>query len=358
MEINEIFKQFVVDTKLTVYGDGHINDTYLSESQDYILQKINTNIFTDPEALMENISKVTEFLRGKIKKEGGNPDRETLTVIKTHEGKKFFKTPDGKAYRVYKFIKKSKSISEVSDPEELYQAAKGFGKFARMLDDYPAEELVDIIPDFHNTPKRFEALKKAIEEDRVGRAASVKAEIDFALKNSDFISVVTDGLRDGSIPLRVTHNDTKINNVLFDEVTGAPVCVIDLDTVMPGSLLYDFGDALRVGAATAAEDEKDLSKVWFDMQAFKCFCAGYFEEMGHAMTEREIELLPISAKLLNYECGIRFLTDYLNGDTYFKIHRPEHNLDRARTQFKLASDIDKKMDEMKWVVEKIRKESK
>ena len=222
MNINEILGQFVVDTKISEYGDGHINDTYLSESNEYILQRVNTDIFKNTDELMENIVSVTEFLRKKIKAEGGNCDRETLTVVKTTDGKNYFKTPEGDVYRVYLFINKSKSISVVTDPKQLYFAAKGFGKFAKMLDDYPAEKLFETIPDFHNTPKRFEAFQKAVEENIAGRADLVKDEIEFVLSKKDFISVVTDGIANGSIPLRVTHNDTKINNVLFDEITGEP----------------------------------------------------------------------------------------------------------------------------------------
>lgn len=355
MNLDEILNQFVIDTKIKEYGDGHINDTYLSESQEYILQRINTEIFKDPVKLMDNISAVTQFLKERIIEAGGNAERETLTVINTRKGEKFFTAPDGRAFRVYRFIKKSKTISTVTDPKQMYYAAKGFGRFAKMLNDYPAAELNETIPDFHNTPVRYEALKTAIREDRAGRAKFVQKEIEFALAGEKYTDVVTKELACGNLPTRVTHNDTKINNVLFDEVTGEPVCVIDLDTVMPGSLLYDFGDALRIGAATAAEDERNLENVWFDMQAFKNFAIGYFEEMGDAITQREIELLPFSAKLLTYECGMRFLTDYLNGDTYFKVHREGHNLDRARTQFKLVSDIENKEAEMQWIIRDIKK---
>ncbi len=352
--LNFILDQFVSDCKIAPYGDGHINDTYLTSSKQFILQKVNTNIFKDYEKLMGNIEGVTSFLKEKIIAAGGNPERETLTVIKTKDGKNFYKTEDGDVYRLYIFISDSVSRTVVTDPIQLYHAGKAFGKFQYMLADYPAEELFEVIPDFHNTRKRFEALKEAIENDVAGRKHLVEKEIEFALSQEYYIDTVVDGLASGEIPLRVTHNDTKINNVLFDKDTEEGVCVIDLDTVMPGSLLYDFGDALRAGATTGAEDETDLSKVWFDIYAFKNFAKGFLEYTNESMTEREAELLPLSAKLLTYECGIRFLTDYLNGDTYFKIHREHHNLDRARNQFKLVQDIENKEAEMKSIIEQLR----
>jgi len=350
IDLNEIMEQFCLDDSIEEYGEGHINETYVTKQKKYILQRINTDIFKDYSGLMENVVNVTEFLKKKITEAGGDPERETLTVIKTKNGENFYRYNDKYVYRVYKFIPNSKAISTSDNPVRLYYAAKGFGKFQKMLSDYPADTLVETIENFHNTPMRFEALEAAIAADKVGRAASVKEEIDFALSQKDFISEVMDGLDDGSIPLRVTHNDTKINNVLFEEDGDEAVCVIDLDTVMPGSLLYDFGDALRVGGATAAEDETDLSKVWFNVDAFRYFTKGFFEEMADSMTEREKDLLPLSVKLMTYECGIRFLTDYLDGDNYFKIHREHHNLDRARTQFKLVKDIDSRMEELSSIV--------
>jgi len=350
MDLNAIMRQFRTEFTGETYGNGHINDTYYVKNSEYILQKINTNIFLNPEELMENIVNVTEFLGEKIKSAGGNPARETLTVVKTVDGKNFYRDTDGSCYRAYVFIKDTVTIENDKTPEDMYNAGKGFGKFAKMLSDFPVEKLHETIVDFHHTPKRVEALKRAIAEDRAGRAAKVKSEIDFALKEAEYADVVVKGLEDGSIPLRVTHNDTKINNILFDAVTKEATAVIDLDTVMPGSMLYDFGDALRIGSSTAAEDETDLSKVSFDLNTFKRFTQGYLEECKESLTEREIELLPFSAKLLTYECGIRFLTDYLNGDTYFKIHREHHNLDRARNQFKLVYDMGLKENEMKEIV--------
>ncbi len=345
IDLNNILSKFDIESKIEEYGNGHINDTYRTSSDDYILQRINTNVFKDPDSMMENIDKVTAFLREKIIAEGGDPARETMTVIKTHDGERCYKAADNNVYRVYTFVSDTKSI-EVGTKEEMYEAGKCFGHFQKLLDDYPAQTLHEVIKDFHNTPKRVEAFEEAVKADIAGRRASVSEEIEFVRSCARFASVVTDGIADGSIPLRVTHNDTKINNLLFDKNSGKAICVIDLDTVMPGSALYDFGDALRIGASTAAEDETNLDIVKFDTEIFKMFAKGYFEEMKDKLTEREIELLPFSAKLLTFECGTRFLTDYLNGDTYFKIHRENHNLDRARNQFKIVREIEAMEDDL------------
>lgn len=353
ININEVLRNFDIEYSAKKYGNGHINDTYLVKSNNFILQKININIFKNPCKLMENIENVTQFIRNKIVLNGGNPDRETLTVIKTSEGKSYYKYDDENYFRMYKFIKDTVTIENEKTNEILLNAGRGFGNFQNLLDDFPVEKLHETIVDFHNTPKRIEALKKSIENDAAGRAGSVKKEIDFALSHADFASVVVAGLRDKSIPTRVTHNDTKINNILFDKNTLEAVCVIDLDTVMPGSALYDFGDALRMGASTAAEDETDLEKVWFDEEAFKYFSLGYCQEVGDKLTKTEKDLLYLAPKLMTYECGIRFLADYLDGDTYFKIHREHHNLDRARNQFKLVADMENKEDAIKNIIKEI-----
>ncbi len=353
IDLNKILNQFEIESKIENYGNGHINDTYLTETKNYILQRINTAIFKNPHELMENIENVTSFLREKIIAGGGDPDRETLTVVKTSDGENYYKVDDDNVYRVYKFINDTLTIEQCTSPKDLYYAGKGFGKFQKMLDDFPVEKLFETIVDFHNTPKRVEALKTAIKEDKAGRAKSVQAEIDFALKNAEFAGKVVEEMEKGNIPLRVTHNDTKINNILFDADTKEAICVIDLDTVMPGSALYDFGDALRIGASTAAEDETNLDLVHFDKEYFKSFTKGFFEEMKASLTKTEIELLPFSAKLLTYECGLRFLTDYLNGDTYFKIHHEHHNLDRARNQFKIVSEISEMEDELNQIVKEL-----
>lgn len=354
IDLSDILSKFNIESKIEEYGNGHINNTYLTKTPSYILQRINTNVFKDPYAVMENIENVTSFLREKIKAEGGNPERETMRVIKTADGQCCYKYDNDNVFRVYDFVKNTKTIEDNITSQILINAGKGFGRFGRMLDDYPAEKLHETIKDFHNTPKRVEALKEAIEKNIAGRADSVKDEIKFALDNAVFADVVVKGIENGEIPLRVTHNDTKINNILFDNDTDEAVCVIDLDTVMPGSALYDFGDALRMGGSTGAEDEINLDLVNFNVSAFESFAEGYCSEMSAKLTEREFELLPFSVKLLTYECGIRFLTDYLNGDTYFKIHRENHNLDRARNQFKLVADIASKEDEMSEIIKKFR----
>ncbi len=349
-KVVNILKQYgfsedsVID--LAPYGDGLINRTYrfVSGGKAYLLQQINTTVFKNPEGLMENFVNVTGYLKQKIAAYGGDPERETLTAIKTVDGKNIA-VEDGETYRLMIFID-AISINAAEKAEQLYTVAAAFGKFQNMLASYPADTLFEVIPDFHNTPKRFEHLLTAIEENKAGRLDDAKAEIEYALSMKDRISVVTDGLKDGSIPLRVTHNDTKLNNVLLDKETLEGVCVIDLDTVMPGSYLYDYGDALRFAGNNTIEDDPDLSKVYLDVDKFAAFTKGYLSQVKTVLTKREIELLPFSIELLTYECGIRFLADYLNGDTYFKIKYPEHNLVRARNQFKLAQDIDSKLEEL------------
>ena len=349
--LNEILKHFNIELDVDSYGNGHINDTYLCDCDPkYILQRINKEIFTNPPGVMQNIAAVTEHLVKKIKAAGGNPQKETLQIVKTIEGENFYKSSDGEYYRMYVFVDDTVTKETAEKPEDLYQAAKAFGKFQNMLADFPADTLYDTIPDFHNTKKRIETFKEIIEADKFDRLKYVQDEVNYALSLVDEMGIVVDLLESGELPLRVTHNDTKLNNVLFDEKTDEAMCVIDLDTVMPGSLLYDFGDALRFGASSGTEDEKDLSKIYFDLDKYKAFTQGFLEELSSSITEKEIELLPFSAKLLTYECGIRFLGDYLNGDVYFRKHYDGHNLDRARTQLKLVWDMTGKMDDMMSIV--------
>ena len=345
---------FNMDVSSDPFGEGHINDTYLAKivPDRHVIQRINHHVFHNPEKLMENIMMVTEHLRAKIIARDGNPERETLKMIKTLDGKDYYKSEDGNYFRVYMFVDDVDVYQTVEQPELFYKAARAFGRFQKDLADFPADRLFETIPNFHNTKVRFEALQQAIKKDKVGRKNRVRDEIEFALARKKCASVVTGAIEKGEIPLRVTHNDTKLNNVLFDSKTGEGICVIDLDTVMPGSLLYDFGDAIRFGASTAAEDEKDLSKVECSLELFEAFTKGFLEELGGTLTEKEVKLLAFSAKLITYECGMRFLTDYLNGDEYFKIHRPEHNLDRCRTQFKLVADMEGKMGKMEDIVRK------
>ena len=351
--LNKVFFQFNLTEEIAPYGNGHINDTYVASTQRYILQRINTSVFQDPDGLMENIVNVTEFLKKKIADAKGDPERETLTVIPTKDGKPCYHLDENNVFRVYQFIEDTISIESEKTPEILYEAGVGFGRFQKMLSDFPVGQLHETIPDFHNTPKRIQALKDAISRDAAGRAKLVQEEIAFALENAEWADTVVNGIQDGSIPIRVTHNDTKINNILFDRQTKKAVCVIDLDTVMPGSILYDFGDALRMGGSTADEDEVNLELVRFDEATFAAFAKGFLSETKDSLTARELELLPLSVKLMTYECGVRFLTDYLNGDTYFKIHREHHNLDRARNQFRLVQDIAEKEDRLLSLVKQL-----
>lgn len=352
VNLEKVVENFSVKAGIVPYGNGHINDTYLREGNPgYILQRINTNVFKDPNSVMENIVNVTEYLRAEIVKNGGDPERETMNVIKTKLGKNCYMADSNNYFRMYKFVSNSVSFDTAEEPSLLFEAGKSFGKFQRMLDGFDAGLLHETIVDFHNTPKRIEQLEAAIKKNYENRAALVSAELDAAKKYSKYASLITDAMADGSVPSRVTHNDTKLNNVLFDKDTHKGICVIDLDTVMPGSILYDFGDALRFGASSGAEDETDLSKIYFDLEKYKSFSEGFLGEVGECLTKREIELLPESVIIMTYECGIRFLADYLNGDVYFKIHRENHNLDRARTQLKLVADMETKLDEMHRIAE-------
>lgn len=340
------------------YGSGHINATYLVEVNEdgslekYIFQQVNTDIFIDIERLMGNIQGVTSYLTKQIEARNGNPKRETLQVIQTKAGENFYRDEDGLCYRVYRFITDATSYDAVESPEDFYESAVAFGNFQYLLADYPAETLYESIPDFHNTPKRFEAFCQAVKEDVCGRAASVKEEIDFVMARAEETSVLTKLLESKELPLRVTHNDTKLNNVMIDNATGKGICVIDLDTVMPGSALYDFGDSIRFGANTAVEDETDLSKVAIDLDLYEIYVKGYLEGCKGSLTDLEVSLLPMGAKIMTFECGMRFLTDYLQGDHYFRIHREHHNLDRCRNQFALIADMEKKWDEMQAIVKK------
>ncbi len=346
------------NAKITPYGGGHINSTYLVYSQPrYILQKINTHVFKCPEQLMNNIVLVTEHIAKKLAKAGKDASKYTYEVIKTKDGKDFYETEKGECYRVCTFIE-AVAHDNADDPEMLYQAAKVYGEFQSLLADFDADRLAEIIPMFHHTPNRMKNLENAVAENRSGRLQNVIEDVEFALSYKDRISCIVDGINDGSIPLRVTHNDTKLNNFLFDEDTDECLCIIDFDTVMPGSLLYDYGDALRIGASSAAEDETDLSKVNFCIEPFERFTRGLMETLGDKMTDRERELLPYSQLLMTFEVGIRFLTDYLDGDVYFKTSYPEHNIDRARNQFKLVRDIDARMDELNAMVDRIYSEMK
>ena len=340
------------------YGNGHINSTRKitvddnGATKEYILQKINTNVFKNPDALMENYMGVTRFLRRKIQLFDGDPDRETLNIITTKDGKSYYTTEDGECWRLMLFVRDSICYERVEKKEQFYESARAFGNFQRLLADYPADTLHEIIPNFHNTPDRLRIFKEAVKADICSRASEVAAEIAFVLEREEFASTLECARNEGKLPIKVTHNDTKLNNILFDIKTGRPICVIDLDTIMPGYSVNDFGDSIRFGATTAAEDEADLSKVNFDISLYELYVKGFIEGAKGGLTEGELDMLPIGAIMMTFECGTRFLTDYLSGDTYFRTSRPGHNLDRARNQFKLVSDMESKMDEMKKIVNK------
>lgn len=357
----KVFEKFDFDGEYVDYrlfGNGHINTTYIvrydlpdGSVQKYIVQKINHNVFKNIDALMENIFSVTSFLRDKIKDCGGDEDRETLHFITTKDGEKYYTDEDGDFYRAYVFVKNSTSYEAVDSPELFRKSGSAFGKFQRLLADFPAETLNETIPNFHNTTWRYRnEFIPAVRNDVARRAQDIIDEIAFVTDRAEDMHVLTDLANAGQLPLRVTHNDTKLNNVIFDEDTDEAICVIDLDTVMPGLAHYDFGDSIRFGANTAAEDEEDLSKVSINLDYFKAYAEGFLSEAGNSLNQYEIDNLAFSAKLMTLECGMRFLTDYLNGDTYFKTAYPEHNLVRARNQFKLVEDMEDKMNEMEKII--------
>jgi len=343
----EISNAYGIDGEISPYGNGLINDTYICG--DYIIQRINISVFTNPEMLMENVEKISVHIRNKLAERGEDPDKGTITVVRTLSGDLLARLSDGQYYRVTKLIENSISY-EIVTADLLYKAAYGFGKFQKMLSDFDSSVLYETIKDFHNTPARYSALLDAVKEDRAGRVCLVQDELNYIYSCEKELSVVTDKLASGEIPTRVTHNDTKINNVLFDKDDGRLLAVIDLDTVMSGSLLYDFGDAVRSAANAVEEDERDLSKVRILYCNFEAFAKGFLEAMGDDVTDKEKELLPFSVKLLALELGIRFLTDYINGDVYFKTSREGHNLDRARCQLQLARKIEEGKDRLAKII--------
>lgn len=343
--------------EMTPFGNGHINDTYLVEVMDgeerkqLVLQRINHEIFKSPEAVMENVQSVTSHLKKKITAAGGDAERETLTVIEANDGKPYYKDEDGNYFRVDKLIERAVSYDEVRVPEDFYESAVAFGRFQSMLADFPADQLHETIPGFHDTKARYQRFCQVVDEDKMGRAAEMEQEIRFVKEHVRLTEILGEKQASGELPLRVTHNDTKLNNVMLDAETGKAVCVIDLDTVMPGLAVNDFGDSIRFGASTAAEDEPDLNKVECSMELFDAYTKGFVEGCNGGLTDAELRALPLGAIVMTLECGMRFLTDYLEGDVYFKIHREGHNRDRCRTQFKLVSDMEKKWDTMGKIIE-------
>lgn len=339
--------------------NGNVNLTYkLTYLQPdgsrihYVLQRINTVAFKDPECLMDNIMKVVDHLISSMKKNGENPERRVLEYIMCDNGTYLYEDKYGNYWRADVFIDGTTAYDKIDEPRKFYEAGRGFGAFQKYLFDFPVDELVDTIPDFHNTEKRFYNFVASIASDKAGRKKSVEKEIDFFFERRKMMSTIVSMIENGKIPERVTHNDTKLNNVLIDNETGEAVCVIDLDTVMRGSVLYDYGDAVRFGASTAAEDESDTDKIGFDIELFKTFTDGFLSEVAHVLTKNEIVNLPLGIKVITCELAMRFLTDYLDGDEYFKIKYPDHNLVRAHAQMKLLSEIEKHYDEMTEYVNK------
>mgnify|MGYP000625664398 FL=1 len=361
MEFSDILSNFAINGEFIScepYGSGLINRTYVAVYNEggkrvrYIVQRINTNLFKNVDGLMNNIKLVTEFNRAEIMKRGGDPDRESLTLVPTENGGTYFRTEQGDCYRVYVFIENAKGYDVVEKPEHFYESAVAFGKFAMLLDRFDSSKLFEVLPDFHNTVKRFDNFKKSLEADKFNRAKDVKKEIEFALNREKITHTIVDLLASGKMPSRVTHNDTKLNNVLIDTRTDKAVSVIDLDTMMPGSICYDFGDSIRFGCNPCLEDTPETEKVIFNMPLFETYTKGYLSVFGDTITDIERKNLPMGAILMTYECGIRFLTDYLDGDVYFRKTREGQNIDRTRSQFKLVSDMEKRYDEMLSAVEK------
>ena len=342
------------------FGEGHINETYAvympgTEGTDvprYVLQRVNIHVFKNPAQVMENIFSVTEYLREVIRKEGGDLDRETLSYIKTKSGDTYFEDADGQPWRCLHYVPNSICHQTVEEPQQFYQSARSFGHFLKQLGDYPAEDLYETIPRFHDTVKRFRDFSEAVRKDVKNRASQCREEIDFALAREADCGVLMNQLQEGILPLRVTHNDTKLNNILFDADTDQGLCIIDLDTIMPGLAANDFGDSIRFGASTAEEDEPDLSKVHFDIHLYELYVKGYLEMAREVLTPAEIDSLPWGARLMTLECGMRFLADYLQGDVYFKTAYPEHNLVRARTQFRLVKEMEEQFDSMYEILRK------
>lgn len=343
------------------YGQGHINDTFCVVCQPregdcirFILQGLSKAAFPHPEELMENFEAITNYLREKIRTSGGDPERETLSLVRTRDGRSFYTDSTGKAWRLMPIVKNTDCFQSAT-PELFEASGRAFGRFQYLLRDYPAETLHETIARFHDTENRYERFLEALEADKLGRARDVQPEIQFVLDRKADCSVALQAQREGRLPLRVTHNDTKLNNVLIDRDTGEGICVIDLDTTMPGLSINDFGDSIRFGTNHCREDEKDLTRVSFDMGLYEVFTRGFLEGTQGSLTQEELKYLPWGARLMTLECGIRFLTDYLEGDHYFHIQYPEQNLDRTRTQFKLVRDMEEQFDAMGAVVRKYAK---
>lgn len=333
-------------------GIGNINDSFLAEGKEkYVLQRINTDVFRDPSAVMKNLQLVCAHLEKKIRQEGGNPYRESLQFLQNKtDGSLLYTDEDGSCWRMYRYVDDVVTLQSISSPEEAFRAAFAFGRFQSRLSDFDATHLTETIPDFHHTEKRWETFLTAVREDRAGRAKEVEDLIQKAHHLSYLAPRLTSLLESGALPVRVTHNDTKINNILFDKETGEGICVIDLDTVMPATALYDFGDMIRSGANATDEEDTDLSRVFLDMEYYEAFVRGFMAGTEGRLTKTETENLALSALVITFELAIRFLGDYLNGDVYFSIRTPRHNAERAANQLALAMDMEKKYDQMQKIV--------
>jgi len=339
------------------YGSGHINDTYAAVYNQggtlvrYIVQRINHSVFKQPVPLMENVERVTSYTRRKLNEQACEDiSRRVLTLIHAVDGASYHVDVDGNTWRVYVFIEHARTYDQIQSPNQAYEAAKAFGAFTSLLRDLPPPRLTETIPAFHNTRSRFDALTAAIESDPHNRVADVKAEIAFALERETMVDVLLELHRRGDIPERITHNDTKLNNVMIDDATGEGICVIDLDTVMPGLALYDFGDMVRTAARPTLEDERDLSRINAQMDMFEAVTRGYLESAGNVLTPAEVDHLAFSARLITFETGIRFLTDYLQGDVYFKTRREGQNIDRTHVQFKMVESLEACDEAMRAIV--------
>lgn len=361
--LQEISKQFQIYGEIQhaeTFKIGHINETYSATYDQggtrvrYIHQKINSHVFQNPPAVMKNLMRVTTHLRRKLElQEAADITRRSLILIPTRTGQSFYRNGSNEFWRTFVFVEGVQTFESVQTPEQAFQAGRAFGEFQSLLVDLPGGRLIETIPNFHNTRKRFSALQQAIHKDHYNRAREAKAQIDFALARENLVDVILDAMTRGRIPERITHNDTKFNNVMLDVKTGEAMCVVDLDTVMPGCALYDFGDMVRTTTSPTLEDEKDLIKVSMNMPIFKKLAEGYFSSAGSFLTQAEKNLMAFAGKLITFEIGIRFLTDFLSGDTYFRIHRPGHNLDRCRTQFKLVESIEQQEKAMQKFVDKL-----
>ncbi len=353
LQVLDAYKSTIGEIKEVIpFGNGHINTTFkvFAENASYLLQKINIYVFKDPQGIMENIKGVTEHIRRKNAEMGRDISRCTIQIVITDDGRLYFEDSEKNAWRIYEFTENTVSLDAVRSAEDFRRSAEAFGIFQCLLSDYPASTLCEPIKDFHNTPVRYENFLKALDVNKSGRADNALPEIEFVKQRESFTQVLENAHKNGALPLRVTHNDTKLNNILFDADSGEAICIVDLDTVSPGYSVTDFGDAIRFGANTASEDEKNVSLVSLDLDLFRAYAEGFIKGCDGRLGKEEIKLLPEGAMMMTLECGMRFLTDYLDGDVYFHTDYAEHNLVRCRTQFALFADMERKKAQMDEII--------